>query len=258
MRMTKFVEAIWRFVFYSIFCILGIRALYFPTTVSWVIDTEENWKDWPRQPMNSAVNLLYQIQLGSYLHQLMWTEISRSDAAEMILHHVITITVVLFSFITGFTRVGSAIFLCHDLADIWLELGKCFVYISRAKDNQWAKVYCDVFFVIFAVTFGITRLYIYPRYLLYSLLFEAPRMLGMWPGYYAYAGLLLGLQGLHIFWFFLILRMVVRLMTTGIDKDERSDDEDLDAELMAVSSDPTNGKASVSGSDVKIARKKKA
>jgi hypothetical protein len=259
MRMTKFVEAIWRFVFYSLFCILGIKALFYPETVSWVINTDEHWINWPYQGTSPAVNLFYQIQLGSYLHQLMWTEISRSDALEMILHHVITITVVLFSFLTGFTRIGASIFLAHDLADIWLEMGKCFVYISRAKDNQWAKVYCDVFFVIFAITFAITRLYIYPRYLLSSLLFDSVNIMGHWPGHYAYAGLLLGLQGLHIFWFCLILGMVFRLMTTGIEKDERSDDEDMEAEALQVSDakDPGSNDDIIKGNDVKVARKKK-
>lgn len=257
MRMTKFVEAIWRFVFYSIFCVLGIRALFFPETVSWVKDTDEHWNNWPNQPLNDAVTLLYQIQLGSYLHQLMWTEISRSDAAEMILHHVITITIVVASYLAGITRIGSSIFLVHDLADIWLEMGKCFVYISRAKDNQWAKVYCDVFFVIFAVTFGITRLYIYPRYLVSSLVVDAPRIMGMWSGYYVFMILLLGLQGLHIFWFYLILRMVYKLMTSGIEKDERSDDEDMEAELLVQeSTTPASETTQEQQQTTKIVRKK--
>ena len=38
------------------------------------------------------------------------------------------------------------------------------------------------------------------------------------------------LQVLHVFWFYLIARMIYKLATTGIEKDERSDDEDEDPE----------------------------
>ena len=226
-KIIKFVEAIWRSVFYHLFCILAIKALFFPEVASWVLNTEDNWNNWPLQPMNDAVILLYQIQLGSYMHQLMWTEVNRSDAAEMILHHLTTITVVVFSYLTGFTRIGSAIFLVHDLADIFLETAKCFTYIKKAK-RAWAGYFADTLFAFFAITFFVTRLFIYPYYLVNSLLFEAPRIMGMWPGYYAFAGLLLTLQALHIFWCYLIAKMIVKLFTTGIEKDVRSDDEDED------------------------------
>jgi hypothetical protein len=47
-------------------------------------------------------------------------------------------------------------------------------------------------------------------------------------GCYVFIGLLTALQLLHIFWFYLILRMVIKLMSTGIQEDERSDAEDED------------------------------
>ena len=63
--------------------------------------------------------------------------------------------------------------------------------------------------------------------MVWSLVYEAPLKLGgYWLGYYAFAGLLILLQILHVFWFYLIVRMIYKLITTGIDKDVRSDDED--------------------------------
>lgn len=51
----------------------------------------------------------------------------------------------------------------------------------------------------------------------------------VWPGYWAFAGLLVALQCLHVFWFCLILKMAWRLLFSGesIEKDVRSDDDDL-------------------------------
>lgn len=176
--------------------------------------------------MSLPLEFYYQVELGCYLHQLFWTEVSRSDAVEMILHHVTTILLIILSYLTNFTRVGAVILLLHDSADVFLESAKIFNYTSKAKGNGWAKHICDLLFVLFSCTFFITRLVIYPKFIISSVVFEAPTYFGTeWVGFWVFAGLLITLQALHIFWFYLIARMVYRLITTGIEKDERSDDE---------------------------------
>jgi ceramide synthetase len=48
----------------------------------------------------------------------------------------------------------------------------------------------------------------------------------MWSGYWVFASMLCSLQVLHVFWFYLIARMIYRMMIVGeIEKDVRSDDE---------------------------------
>jgi ceramide synthetase len=230
-KITKFVEAIWRFVFYANFVVYGAYVLFYPEPASWVTDGVMHWKGWPLfdGPIPANINLYYQMELGCYLHQLMWTEVNRSDAVEMIVHHLATISVMFLSYLSSFHRVGASILLTHDVADIFLECGKCFNYAARVKGaSKWYQRICDIMFGFFAVTFFISRLVLYPKYMLSSLIWDAPVVYnGVWPGYYAFTGLLSILQCLHVFWFYLILRMVVRLMSSGgIDKDERSDDED--------------------------------
>lgn len=91
----------------------------------------------------------------------------------------------------------------------------------------WSSFFVICFSPVFAITFAITRLYIYPRYVLYEVIFESPKTFGSdWIGYWAFAVLLSILQVLHIFWYSLIAKMIYKLVTTGIEKDERSDDED--------------------------------
>jgi len=241
-KIVKFVEAFWRMMFYALFVGVGINTLFYDSatgsrqTAPWILETMEHWRNWPKHPVSSAIEFYYQVELGAYIHQLMWTEVSRSDASEMILHHVTTISLIVLSYLTNYTRVGTSILLLHDLADVFLESAKIFNYSSNAKGHEWAKHVCDVLFIIFAVTFFVTRLIIYPRYIIYSVLFEAPNEFGVeWVGFWVFAGLLVILQGLHIFWFYLIGRMIHRLITTGIEKDERSDDEgedDIDADAI--------------------------
>jgi len=203
-----------------------IKCPYMCTCVTFA-DSMMLYENWPHQAILPAVEFYYQVELGAYLHQLMWTEVSRSDSLEMIVHHLTTILLIVFSYLTNFSRFGSVILLLHDLADVFLESAKVFNYTSKAPGHHFAKHLCDVLFATFAITFFITRLVLYPRYILYTVFFEAPGIFGInWPGYWVFAGLLSTLQCLHVFWFYLIFRMVYRLVTTGIEKDERSDDED--------------------------------
>lgn len=227
-KVVKFGEAMWRSMFYSFFCVLGYVTLCLPDYAIWLRNNEENFIDWPNHPISWLMNFYYQVELGCYIHQLHWTEVNRSDAVEMIVHHVITIILILFSYLNNFTRVGTSILLCHDFADIFLEIGKCFNYTSKVPEfKPWASKITDSLFACFAVSFFVTRLVIYPRYLLYSVVWQSSSMFGIWPGWWLLSFMLCGLQCLHVFWFYLIVRMIYRLMIVGeIEKDVRSDDED--------------------------------
>lgn len=230
----KFGEAMWRALFYTSFTVLGYITLCHPEYAIWLQKTSHNFEDWPNHPITGLMNFYYQIELGCYLHQLHWTEVTRSDAFEMILHHLITITLIVASYMTNFTRIGTSILLTHDIADVFLEIGKCFNYISKVPESKpWASPVTDAFFGCFAVSFFITRLVVYPRYMVYSLVVEAPQIMGMWSGYWLFATMLVGLQCLHVFWFYLIARMIYRLVIVGeVEKDVRSDDEDAGDEPM--------------------------
>lgn len=181
----------------------------------------------------------------------------------MMLHHMTTILLLTFSYITNFTRVGASILLLHDSSDVLLESAKCFNYISKTKNNKWASKVCDILFASFAITFLVTRIILYPRYIIFSVFFEAPNFFGTnWAGFWVFSLLLVILQFLHIFWFYLIAKMLYKLASTGVEKDERSDDEeDIGEEYNDKNSDSgsenndKNGKKKNNKNDSKILNK---
>ena len=71
-----------------------------------------------------------------YIIIFRWTEVTRSDALEMIVHHLVTIALILLSYLTRFSRIGASILLVHDFADIFLEMGKCFNYICKSREDK--------------------------------------------------------------------------------------------------------------------------
>ena len=65
-KVSKFVEAAWRFLFYFIFCIVGYNALFTPNTASWVVDTTNYWRGWPLEhQIEPAVYFYYMVELGN-------------------------------------------------------------------------------------------------------------------------------------------------------------------------------------------------
>ena len=76
-KVVKFVEALWRLIFYGVFCYVGYHALFVPKTAEWIIDTKKHWDGWPSHKISdvSWLEFYYLVELGSYFHQLLWTEV---------------------------------------------------------------------------------------------------------------------------------------------------------------------------------------
>jgi ceramide synthetase len=236
-KVTKFGEAFWRFLFYSYFTFLGIQILLYPKTAEWIIDTQNHFINWPFQRIPDIIVFYHQVQLGCYIHQLMWTEVSRSDSLEMIIHHLTTITLVLISHVTMFHRVGSLTFFLHDISDVFLESAKCFNYASKAKGHELFSIISNILFGIFAISFLVLRLILYPKLVVYSVVVESRDILGVWPGYYLISTLLSILVCLHIFWFSLICNMIYRMSSGGLEKDVRSEEEEEEEEQIQQQSE---------------------
>ncbi|CAM4661837.1 unnamed protein product [Leuciscus chuanchicus] len=163
----------------------------------------------------------YIMELSFYLSLLLCVsvDIKRKDFKEQIIHHIATIFLIAFSYCANYVRVGTLVMLVHDSSDFLLESAKMFNYAG------WRKT-CDALFVIFAVVFLVTRLVVFPCRVIYTAVVDSLDVFLPYSGYYFLNGLLLVLQALHIFWAWLILRMVHKFVFLGkVERDERSDEE---------------------------------
>ncbi|KAM3620366.1 uncharacterized protein V6R79_022176 [Siganus canaliculatus] len=214
----KFSEASWRFVFYLIAFTAGLGSL---VNASWFWDHRECWRAYPKQPLFKAHYWYYILEMGFYLSLLLCVsvDVKRKDFKEQVIHHIATILLIGFSYCANFVRVGTLVMLLHDSSDFLLESAKMFHYAG------WRKT-CDSLFVVFALVFLVTRLVVFPGRLLYTTLFESLEYFDLFFGYYFFNVLLFVLQLLHIFWAYLILRMVYKFVFLGkVERDERSDEE---------------------------------
>ncbi|XP_028260081.1 ceramide synthase 2-like [Parambassis ranga] len=214
----KFCEASWRFAFYLVAFIAGLASLI---NTPWFWDHRECWRGYPKQPVAEAHYWYYVFEMGFYLSLLLCVsvDVKRKDFKEQVIHHIATLFLIGFSYCANYVRVGTLVMLVHDSSDFLLESAKMFHYAV------WTRT-CDSLFVVFALVFLVTRLVVFPGRVVHTTLVVSLDFFQPFFGYYFFNALLLVLQGLHIFWAYLILRMVYKFAFMGkVERDERSDEE---------------------------------
>ncbi|KAL1021559.1 hypothetical protein UPYG_G00014810 [Umbra pygmaea] len=216
--LTKFSESLWRLTFYTGIFIYAIRHLW---VSPWMWDTRQCWYNYPFQTLSHGQYNYYVAELAFYWSLMFsqFTDIKRKDFLIMFVHHLATITLITFSYCNNMLRAGTLVMCVHDAADIFLELAKLANYAKYQR-------ICDTAFVMFSIIFFITRLVIYPFWVIYSVFVESWEIIGPYQSWWLLNCLLLLLQALHVFWFYLIARIAIKALFKGkVAKDDRSDIE---------------------------------
>lgn len=78
-----------------------------------------------------------------------------------VVHHIITLVLIVFSRNAGFMRIQLGVLVVHDIADPLLHVAKLIKFLRPAA----RKVYQPIF-VAFALVFFATRLYVFPMFLI--------------------------------------------------------------------------------------------
>ncbi|XP_067300913.1 ceramide synthase 2 isoform X1 [Pseudorasbora parva] len=232
--LKKFREASWRMVFYLGAFIGGIIALY---DKPWFYNLREIWNGYPKQSMLESQYWYYIVEMSFYLSLVLRItfDVKRKDFKEQIIHHWATLTLLAFSWCGNYIRVGTLVMLIHDSSDILLESAKIFNYA------KWERT-CNGIFVVFAAIFIVTRLIIFPFWIIHCTWVYPPDYYPPFFGYYFFNFMLVILLMLHMFWGYLILRMVKMFLFGSLTKDERSDNEEDEEEDGETSVTEENGR----------------
>uniref|UniRef100_A0A452H334 Uncharacterized protein n=1 Tax=Gopherus agassizii TaxID=38772 RepID=A0A452H334_9SAUR len=231
--LTKFCESMWRFTFYLSIFSYGLKFIW---SSPWFWDTRQCWYNYPFQPLTSSLYYYYIMELAFYWSLMFsqFTDIKRKDFLIMFVHHLATIGLITFSYMNNMVRVGTLVLCLHDASDFLLEAAKLANYAKYQR-------LCDATFMLFGVVFIVTRLGIYPFWILNTTLFESWELIGPYPSWWLFNGLLVTLQVLHIIWSCLIIRIAYKALMRGkVSKDDRSDVESS-SEEEDMTSNSTKG-----------------
>ncbi|CAL8148045.1 unnamed protein product [Orchesella dallaii] len=205
--LTKFSECGWRWICYTASFGVGLYVMW---DKPWFWDINHCWYDFPHHGVPDDVWWYYVFGAGFYLSLLITQafDAKRKDFWQMFVHHLTTISLMGFSWVCNFIRIGTLILIIHDCADVFLEAAKMCKYAKYDKLG-------DVIFAVFTLLWIGTRLGVYPLYVLNSTLIEAPKIVPMFPAYYIFNSMLIILLVLHTFWTYYILKVAVKAIVSG-------------------------------------------
>ncbi|KAL3702093.1 hypothetical protein R1sor_020115 [Riccia sorocarpa] len=234
-KLVKFKESAWKMSYFLTATIVSLVVSY---NEPYFFDTKMFWRGpgphiWPDQKAKLKLKLLYGFAGGFYAYSifaLIFWETRRKDFGVSMCHHIATEALIIFSYLARFARPGSVILAIHDASDIFLEIGKLTKYSGY-------EIIPSISFVMFALSWIILRLMLYPLWIIRSTSIEVLSILdrNYKNGpllYYTFNTLLISLFVLHIYWWILIWRMIVRQVQDRgkVSDDVRSDDDDDDEE----------------------------
>lgn len=228
-QLVKFAQSASEAMFYGTFAYIGIRIV---PSQPWSWPSDNWWKDFStgsHLTMRSDLRCYYLLYEARYLQAAVSVllEAKRKDFAEMMTHHIVTIVVVIISYCFGWNRVGVAVMVLLDPADVPLHLAKLCKYTAeQTKRSNWMWQYlADRLFEVFAVLFFVTRLIMY-GYVCWSATVESKRHFDLKTAAITCVLLLYALLALQIYWFGLIVKVAMKLLRGNSVDDPRSDDED--------------------------------
>ncbi|WWC69626.1 uncharacterized protein I206_103569 [Kwoniella pini CBS 10737] len=229
---TRFSEQAWSWLYCTVYWIFGMFTLY---TIPNPFSPEQLWGTYPYTPIAGTVKFYYLSQLGWWFHQIyvINSEKRRKDHWQMFGHHILTITLLVTSYIANFTRVGVVIHVLMDFCDIFLPLAKMLRYLTYTTA-------CDVTFVIFLISWLLSReigLFLVIK----SIYQDTPKYIGLkskfststgnyltYNTYIGFIGLVSLLWILASIWFYMAIKVAIKVIKGQGAEDTRSDDEDQD------------------------------
>mmetsp|Transcript_25741 Transcript_25741/g.28622 ORF Transcript_25741/g.28622 Transcript_25741/m.28622 type:complete len:293 (+) Transcript_25741:85-963(+) len=221
----KFGESCYFFLYYAVMFTWEAYTLSF---VNYVWKPENLWTPWPREP-SPHETIIYCTQISNYAAAFVWSLLPRNARAHhkdfyaLTSHHLVTCMLIGLSWNYSFMPIGMLVLAIHDVSDIFLEAAK----IAHFHDLSVAK---NVLFAAFAVVFFVTRNIVYP----FCIVWPAPiafKVINIKNDTQYYMmqmcmGCLYFLASLHVYWFVLIVKMIIRSLKAGdVQSDIRSDEE---------------------------------
>jgi hypothetical protein len=142
-RVKRCAQYLFKLSYDIVFCAYGYKLMrhrsWMPPEMGGSGNIAEAFSDSDLNFMPWDLKIYYQISLGYHLHSLayhsFWTK-RRNDFIEMLLHHLVTVFLIGFSYMFNFLKIGLIVMLVHDVSDIPGYLVRIFVDTANFNERS--------------------------------------------------------------------------------------------------------------------------
>jgi acyl-CoA-dependent ceramide synthase len=216
-KIDRFGEQGHALIYFGLMGAWGFRIMsQLPT---WWFRSENYWIGYPHWDMNPELKRYYLMQSAHWCQELLvlllGLEKPRKDYAELVVHHFVTLWLIGWSYLINLTLIGNAVYMSMDIPDAFLAFSKLLNYM------RWEQTK-NVSFAIFVVVWTYFRhwlnlVMLWSTWTQFDLVPEASKQwspqdgvwLAWWMKYQIFFPIA-ALQALNLFWYYLILRILVR------------------------------------------------
>ncbi|XP_048085376.1 ceramide synthase 1-like isoform X3 [Alosa alosa] len=206
--------------------------------------------DWTSgMPIPIDITIAYLIQGSFYGHSIyasFYMDVWRRDSVIMVIHHVVTLVLITFSYAFRYHKIGVLVLFLHDINDIQLEFTKLNVYL---RNSGWVyKSINEIISTVGCISFSFTwfwfRLYWFPLKVLYASCIASLESVPNIPFYFLFNSLLFTLLLMNLYWFLYIMLFMVKVLTGQMkeikDVREYEDEEHEKAKLLNIAENDTD------------------
>ncbi|XP_069784135.1 ceramide synthase 1 [Narcine bancroftii] len=215
---AKMPESAWKLMFYTASWSYSTYLLFL-TDYPFFHDPPSVFYEWrAANDVPKDIAIAYLIQCSFYGHAIyatVYMDAWRKDSVVMLIHHVITLALITFSYAFRYHNIGILVLFLHDINDILLEFTKLNVYFKNRAGvhHQLNDVASNIGCCAFAVSWFWFRLYWFPLKVLYATCYSSLQSVPNIPFYFFFNILLLVLTLMNIYWFLYIVLLVVKVLT---------------------------------------------
>ncbi|XP_018423580.1 PREDICTED: ceramide synthase 1 isoform X2 [Nanorana parkeri] len=214
----KVPESAWKFLFYCASWFYCSYLLFF-TKHNFFHDPPSTFRGWTSgADVPLEIALLYLVQGSFYAHSTyatLYLDAWRKDSVVMILHHLVTFNLIIFSYAFRYHNIGILVLFHHDVNDIVLEFSKLNVYFKTRGEtyHRVNSIITEIGSVLFSVSWFWFRLYWFPMKVLYVTCCSSLESNPDIPFYFFFNVLLFALTLMNIYWFLYIVMFVMKVVT---------------------------------------------
>eukprot|EP00444_Apocalathium_aciculiferum_P049109 CAMPEP_0183508500 /NCGR_PEP_ID=MMETSP0371-20130417/8897_1 /TAXON_ID=268820 /ORGANISM="Peridinium aciculiferum, Strain PAER-2" /LENGTH=360 /DNA_ID=CAMNT_0025704881 /DNA_START=109 /DNA_END=1189 /DNA_ORIENTATION=- len=228
-KVERCCDSVFKCCYYAAMTVWCFSILQGQPWMPWVLggsgSTRFCWTDgYPFQQNSPELRRFYLTAVGFHLSEVAFLllEVRKPDFWEMMLHHTVSCTLVGYSYLLNYVRLGSLVLLLHGATDVFIYFSKVMVDTPHTRLIVWS------YFGLIAA-YAWFRIYVFPVFIMRSAWIEGVQETGGevygW-GYLNFALCVLLL--LHMYWFGLIIKIGFHFRATGQARDLQSNLSSMD------------------------------